>query len=109
MKGLSRPTRKASRQTDPVETDGMPVDLKAPRSSGSGRVAFSIQEVFMTYKVLVAALAVSIATSSSGASGTAEQKSGKGQASVGERKYCIKYGDMTGTRVGVQIDDKKAN
>lgn len=76
----------------------------------------------MTYKVLVAALAISIAASSAAAAGTTDQKS-KGQASVGERKYCIKYGDMTGTRVkreecrtkkdwadeGVQIDEKKSN
>jgi hypothetical protein len=76
----------------------------------------------MTYKALAAALVVSIVTSPAFANGTADQKSAKGQASVGERKYCLK-GDITGTRIareqcrtkkewaeeGVQIDEKKSN
>jgi len=77
----------------------------------------------MTYKVLAAALAVSIVTSPTIAKGTTDQKSQKAEASVDTQKYCIKFDDITGTRIsrqecrtkkqwadeGVQVDRKNSS
>ena len=77
----------------------------------------------MTYKVLAAALVVSIVTSPAIAKGTTDHRSDQGKASADTKKYCIKYDDITGTRIsreecrtkkewadeGVQIDEKSSS
>jgi len=76
----------------------------------------------MSYKAVAAALVISIVASPAVSKEPTGQKSPKGQASVDDRKYCIKF-EFTGSRIlreqcrtkkewadeDIQIDEMKSN
>ena len=76
----------------------------------------------MTYRALAVALMISVVASPAVAKGTADQKSSEQQASVDKKKYCIKFDEVTGSRIsrddcrtkkewaaeGVEVEERKS-